>query len=287
MASNQAEKIRAATQKSLANRDLYDAQVAAGLTSSLKDVQEQVSKSILKYRSIGNLPENKLAALTGLEKLQREIDDIFRELKKNNTLVFRKSTREAFRLGITGGIGELTEAAMPFYKDLTPNGIDKLSTKVFTLVDTDALDFMTQYNLTLAGDVHRELSDGIKRVLQRSIIDGKGTDDIVRELGQVVQYKDSFRQAGTKLFSKVQYRLEMIVRTEIIRAHNMGRMKFFEEAGVKKAEWMTMADERTCRVCGPLDGKVFELRKFPQLPAHPFCRCMSVVSGDLSEIKPF
>jgi len=105
--------------------------------------------------------------------------------------------------------------------------------------------------------------------LQRSqsIVEGKGTDDIVRDLGKVVIYKDSFKQAGTKVFSKVQYRMEM---------HNMGRLKFHPHVGVKRLEWMTMGDERTCPVCGPLNGKIFPAEKFPQQPAHPFCRCTNL-----------
>ena len=79
--------------------------------------------------------------------------------------------------------GELTNAALPFYKDLTHGGIDKLTTKCFTIVDTNALDFLAQYNLTLAGDVHRELSDGIKRTLLNGTATDKGAGDIVRDLG--------------------------------------------------------------------------------------------------------
>lgn len=120
---------------------------------------------------------------------------------------------QSFRLGIGRGIGELTDAALPFYKDLTPGGIDKLATKCLTIVDTNALDFLAQYNLTLAGDVHRELSDRIKRTLLNGIATGKGAGDIVRDLGAVIEDKDSFRLAGTRVFSKAKYRTEMIART--------------------------------------------------------------------------
>jgi len=204
-------------------------------------------------------------------------------LKRDQTLVSRKSTKDAFKGGIAQGISELTSASLPFYADLKPDSIDKLATKVFTIVDTNALDFMTQYNLTLAGDVNRELADGIKRVIMQGIIEGKGTDDIVRDLGRVVIYKDSFKQAGTKVFSKAQYRMEMIARTEVLRAHNMGRIKFHQHVGIEKLEWMTMGDERTCPVCGPLDGKTFPIDKFPGQPAHPFCRCTNLPV--LSDIK--
>lgn len=271
-------KIREASQASLQHRDLYDAQVSAELTGQLKAVQGQITKAILKYKSLGNLPDNKLAALSGLEKLQKEIEDSLRELKKYHTLAYRKSTKKAFLNGIKGGISELTNASMPFYKDLKPDGIDKLTAKVFTIVDTNALDFLTQYNLTLAGDVQRELSDGIKRTIMSGIATGKGAEDIVRDLGDVILNKDSFRPAGSKVFSKAQYRMEMITRTEVLRAHNMGRMKFHHRVGIQRLEWMAMDDERMCPVCGGLDGKTFAIDKFPQQPAHPHCRCTNIVA---------
>ena len=276
MPSDLKERIQAATLKSLKSRNRYNDSITAQLTQSLNKAGQEVAQAILKYRSLGSLPDNKLAALKGLEKLQGELDDVLRQLKRDQTLVFRKNTKNAFKGGITQGITELTSASLPFYADLKPDGIDKLATKVFSIVDTNALDFMTQYNLTLAGDVNRELADGIKRVIMQGILEGKGTDEIVRDLGRVVIYKDSFKQAGTKVFSKAQYRMEMIARTEVLRAHNMGRLKFHQHVGIKKLEWMTMGDERTCPVCGPLNGKTFPVDKFPGQPAHPFCRCTNL-----------
>ena len=276
MPSDLKERIQAATLKSLKSRNRYNDSITAQLTQSLNKAGQEVAQAILKYRSLGSLPDNKLAALKGLEKLQGELDDVLRQLKRDQTLVFRKNTKNAFKGGLTQGITELTSASLPFYADLKPDGIDKLATKVFSIVDTNALDFMTQYNLTLAGDVNRELADGIKRVIMQGILEGKGTDEIVRDLGRVVIYKDSFKQAGTKVFSKAQYRMEMIARTEVLRAHNMGRLKFHQHVGIKKLEWMTMGDERTCPVCGPLNGKTFPVDKFPGQPAHPFCRCTNL-----------
>lgn len=67
---------------------------------------------------------------------------------------------------------------------------------------------MVNYNVILAGDVHRELAGGIKRTIMSGIATGKGTDDIVRDLGQGHRGRDSFRQAGTRVFSKAQYRID-------------------------------------------------------------------------------
>jgi SPP1 gp7 family putative phage head morphogenesis protein len=279
--TDQAQAIREATINSLLARDLYADQVAHQLTQSLKSAQEQVHKALLGYKSIASPPDNKLAALKGLEKLDAGIADAMKTLRKDQTLIFRQGSRAAFRSGVYRGIEELTVARMPFYRDLTPDGIDKLTTSCFTLIDTDALDFMTNYNLVLVGDVHRELADGIKRTILGGIATGKGSEDIVRDLGKVIEDKESFRNAGSKVFSKAQYRMEMIARTEVLRAHNQGRIKFHQQVGVQKLEWMTMEDERTCPVCGGLDGQVFNTDRFPNQPAHPNCRCTSVVAWPL------
>ena len=278
---SQAEAIRKATLKSFRSRNAYAEHVVADMTDALAAAEKDVRQAILKYKSLGSLPAKKLAALKGLEQLQGELGEITATVKKEHTLRFKKATKEAFTLGIGAGIDELADAALPFYQDLTPQGIDKLSSKVFTLVDTDALDFMANYNLVLTGDVHRELADGIKRTILAGIATGKSAEDIARDLGTVVKDPESFRRAGGKVFAKAQYRMEMIARTEVLRAHNQGRIKFHDQVGIKRLEWMTMLDERVCPVCGPLDGKVFETRKFPPQPAHPNCRCTHVVAWPL------
>lgn len=283
-----AQAIRKATEKSLVSRDMYAEQVALQLTQSLKTAQEQVYKALLRYKSLGSLPENKLAALKGLEKLDAQIREAMDALLKDQTLIWRSSARVAFRTGIYRGFEEFAVAQIPSYKDLTPQRIDKLTTSVFTLIDTDALDFMVNYDLVLAGDVQRELADGIKRTILSGIITGKGTDDIVRDLGRVIEDKESFKNAGSKVFTKAQYRMEMIARTEVLRAHNQGRIKFHKQVGVRKLEWMTMEDERTCPVCGALDGKQFDIDRFPSQPAHPNCRCgnLAVLDSLVQVILP-
>ena len=277
----QAEAIRQATARSVLHRNRYTEQTVAELTGMLAGAEDEVRASILRYKSLGSLPDNQLAALEGLKKLQTDIRETMTRLRRDQRLRFRQAAKTSFRRGIAGGIEDFATAQLPLYSDLTPEGIDKLATRAFTLIDTDALDFMSQYNLVLAGDVHRELADGIRRTVMSGIATGKGVEDIVRDLGHVVKEPESFRHAGTKVFRKAQYRMEVIARTEVLRAHNQGRLKFHQQVGVEKLEWMTMEDERVCPVCGPLDGRVFRTGRFPPQPAHPNCRCSSVVSWPL------
>lgn len=50
-------------------------------------------------------------------------------------------------------------------------------------------------------------------------------------------------------------------------------LKAFRDAGVKKVRWVTEKDDRVCPVCGPRDGKVYDIDKVPNKP-HVNCRCI-------------
>ena len=99
----------------------------------------------------------------------------------------------------------------------------------------------------------------------------------MRDLGEVIEDKESFRHAGSKVFTKAQYRMEMIARTEVLRAHNQGRIKFHQQVGVQKLEWLAMEDERMCPVCGGLDGKVVRHR-----PVSPTSRRIPTAGARVS-----
>ena len=48
-----------------------------------------------------------------------------------------------------------------------------------------------------------------------------------------------------------------------------------DDAGIKKAMWVTEQDERVCHDCRVLDGRIFLLDEFPPKP-HLGCRCRRV-----------
>jgi uncharacterized protein YunC (DUF1805 family) len=75
--------------------------------------------------------------------------------------------------------------------------------------------------------------------------------------------------------------MDLITRTDLLRANNKGRINLHRQVGVQNLELITIQDERVCPICGPLDGKVFDTGRFPQQPAHPNCRCTSVVAWPL------
>lgn len=57
-----------------------------------------------------------------------------------------------------------------------------------------------------------------------------------------------------------------------INTVDRARLEAFKKAGVKKVRWNTEKDERVCKTCHALDGKVFEIDKAPH-KQHINCRC--------------
>ena len=69
-------------------------------------------------------------------------------------------------------------------------------------------------------------------------------------------------------------RSERIARTEMIRTSNMGAEAVMRQHGhlLRGFEWKASMDERTCKICFPLDGKVFAFDSPQQRPPiHPMC----------------
>ncbi len=93
-----------------------------------------------------------------------------------------------------------------------------------------------------------------------------------------------------------RYRAQMIARTESAMAYNHAEYETIRQAQAKgymgrvNKVWCTADDERTCEVCGALDGKSIEMdenfefsTKLPKShgttrvpPAHPHCRCTAL-----------
>lgn len=74
-------------------------------------------------------------------------------------------------------------------------------------------------------------------------------------------------------------RLEMIARTEILRGSNLGAMAIYQanQDVLSGWTWLATKDERTCPICGELDGQAFDFDSTQTAPpAHPRCRCTEV-----------
>src|SRR3990172_9383938 len=72
------------------------------------------------------------------------------------------------------------------------------------------------------------------------------------------------------------YRTELIARTEILRASNNGALAIYErnQDVLRGWQWTATKDERTCPICGALDGQQFRFggqHLPPPTGSHPRC----------------
>lgn len=85
-----------------------------------------------------------------------------------------------------------------------------------------------------------------------------------------------------QLSQDVDWRVERIVRTELITAYGQGSYYSYVASDVvDELKWLTAEDERVCPICQPNDQKIVKIgEEFPSgnnhEPAHIQCRCTTV-----------
>jgi len=273
VALDQSERIKQAVVSSFAARDLYTEKQVAALVGSLREAEKRIKADLLRYADLGSLTPGQSINQVRLAALNERIDDTIKALKVEHTLALKSAAKESHLEGITQGALELKVHGLPGYDSLTNESAKRLAKDAFSLMDKSALDFLVRFDVQLAGQVSTDLLTGVKNALTVGIAQGLSIPNIARNIGSVILDKEAFKQAGKTVFASAQQRIELIARTEILRAHNQGRLKFYDTVGVREVRWMVAADERLCPICSALDGQIFPVDKTPPLPRHPNCRC--------------
>ena len=276
--SDQSQQILTEALKSYHARNLYSEQQVAGMVELLRKGELSVKSQLVKYSELGGLSPGQKVFQTRLKGLQEDIAATLKQVKAEQTLLIKTATRNSFQSGIQNGVSELKNAKFPRWELLNPETEAKLGKQVFSLIDRSALDFLLRFNIQLVGNVQGELLEGIKQAISLGLIRGDSIAEISRGLGRIITDPKDFRVAGNTVFKTAQQRMELITRTETIRAYNQGRLKFFDTINVRKVRWMAVGDERTCPICGGLDGQEYLIDALPPIPAHPACRCTTVAS---------
>ena len=75
--------------------------------------------------------------------------------------------------------------------------------------------------------------------------------------------------AEVKTFQKLWIAMNKIYADEVA-FHTM--IQAYKDSGVEKVRWVTSEDERRCKTCGAMHGKVYDIDKVPSKP-HLNCRC--------------
>ena len=108
----------------------------------------------------------------------------------------------------------------------------------------------------------------INGALRDGVRDGVGTRNLVSRVRKIVGAKDI-----------MGHRVSSLVRTMVqTTANDVAGQVYRENSDIIRAEqYVATLDDRTCQICGPLDGQVFRIKDgkstIPRPPRHPNCRC--------------
>ena len=119
---------------------------------------------------------------------------------------------------------------------------------------------------------HTQLINRLAEGLERSILQGENPTVWASNLRELVT-----KEMADTGKENALYAANRIAVTETARVQSETALESFRKGGFEKMIWITEMDERTCDVCGPMDGEIFDVDgaqiggELP--PMHPFCRC--------------
>ena len=158
--------------------------------------------------------------------------------------IFENLVRTGYRKGIVT-VDALTKKLIP------ENRIDiSVPIEATLKAAQQARGYMERHGKTFAETSAVTIAQGIA--------EGRSNDKLIQDLRT--------RLGVTKV------RGDMIVRTETLRAYSQAADDFYKANKVQYIMYYATADDRTCPVCAPRAGQVYE-RGTISVPIHPRCRC--------------
>lgn len=117
----------------------------------------------------------------------------------------------------------------------------------------------------------QKLMKALKNVLIVGMQQGKNITDMAVELNAVM--------------GKGFYAAHRLVRAETMHCLSQSCLQRYKDAGIKKVRFWAAKDERTCKICGAMHEKEYDIDKAPALPVHPNCRCtyLPVIENNIAE----
>ena len=134
-----------------------------------------------------------------------------------------------------------------------------------------AIEWLSQYVPSLAGDLSRAVLEKVRDVLLGSLQSGSTLQERMKAL----------RESASELSAMTERRIESIARTEITRADTLGRLSSMKSnEDVIGVEFSAIMDDRTTEICSSRHGLIMRLDD-PRLPEntpplHVNCRSLLI-----------
>lgn len=238
----------------------------------MKEYYDEVNK-YKQYKKGLSVYKKELDNLSGRAYISR-LEDLKIQLK-----------HQAIKLGLSE-LGDMDNAFQDLYQDTFDHqyfNVDKTLgfCNGYTGLNTKIID--KALSKTWLGENYSDrvwknkarLLSSIETTFMQGLAMGKGVKDIAKQVANDcnVAYKSALR----------------LVTTESGHIANEATFDSYKEHGVEQYRYVASPDERTCPICGTLDGEVFKMSEkeeginHPEM--HPNCRCTTVAFYDKDELS--
>ncbi len=140
----------------------------------------------------------------------------------------------------------------------------------FSLEHTGAIAWLKHRAQETAANIRDTLIIRAREIIARNLAD------------KVTSIAKIRKEVAGILKDEKDWRVDRVVRNELLEAYNEGSFRTYQSSGVVTAtQWITASDERVCPICSPNNGRHVKMGAlFPsgdvKPPAHIQCRCQSV-----------
>ncbi|MDQ0175999.1 minor capsid protein [Bacillus chungangensis] len=246
-----------------------------------------------KLLTSGELKEFRMSLEEFIEKAKDNVDGRWTKELNNAYYKTRISRLEALQIQIRHQIKTLNENVQ--------EGTQALLGDVYKDTYYKTL-FEIQKRTGIGTPFSKVHHEAVKKIISKPWVGGNFSqriwsdrEKLLRELeinlSQVFVRGDSVDRTTQSLAKRMNVSYSnaaRIVRTETSNIVTEGTIDGYKASGVvKKYEFLATMDERTCEICGPLDGMVFKLSEkqigVNASPLHPNCRCTTVAYFDSDE----
>nr|DAI73511.1 MAG TPA: minor capsid protein [Caudoviricetes sp.] len=181
-----------------------------------------------------------------LTNLQKNIEDIIRELGENVESFEQKNMQDGFKETYSN---IMTKLGITKFDEVPKKVMEEMLRKPW--LGSDFSERLWKNTQVLATNLNDLLTNGI--------IQGKTITEIAIQLNN--RMNEGFNVA------------HRLIRTETMHYLNESAKKAYKDGGCKDIQLWAAVDERVCKVCGGKHGNIYSLKDCPTLPLHANCRC--------------
>jgi uncharacterized protein with gpF-like domain len=186
-------------------------------TKYFKEISASITKQFKKFASdVNKYGVDGARSRLGLELWSSELVKIFERMYKETVITFGNATYRVLKI-------EANQKADTF-------GFNKDWTKA-------VMEFLTNQGFTLVSDITKTTKDKLLSIVDKGVNEGLGVDEIVKII------------LSDEQLSYSAFRARRIVRTEVMRASNIGAMEGAKSHSFEvDKQWISARDIRTRRI---------------------------------------